>query len=97
MNNILNICYNVTMSSIDQTQVFFLISSVGFVLMWILVAIFLFYLIRTIKTFYRIIGKIENQINNIGDTTREMVEDMKDSLIFKFLFRKKKRNREIKN
>ncbi|HTE48712.1 MAG TPA: hypothetical protein VK675_02295 [Candidatus Paceibacterota bacterium] len=82
------------MDAIMQSQLFFFISSLGFIVLWALVAVFLFYLIRTTNTFSRIMGKIENDINSIGDTTREMVEDMKDSVIFNFLFRKKRRHRK---
>ena len=78
------------MDAIMQSQIFFFISSVGFIFLWILVAILLFYLIRAASTFDRIISKIEKDIDKIGDTTKEMVEDMKDSMIFRFLFKKKK-------
>ena len=57
----------------SQTQVFFIISSVGFVTLWILVAIFLVYLIRATNTFSKIMEKIERDIDKIGDTTKEMV------------------------
>ena len=77
-----------------QSQVFFFISSVGFVTLWILVAIFLVYLIRATNTFSKIMEKVEKDINEIGDTTKEMVEDMKDSVIFNFLFKKKRKHRK---
>lgn len=79
------------MNALLQSQVFFFISSVGFVVLWILAAIFLFYLIRAMKTFSRIMNKIEKDIDNIGDTTKEILNDVKDSIIFNFLFRKKKK------
>ncbi len=78
------------MDAIMQSQIFFFISSMGFIFLWILLAIFLVYLIRATSTFNRIINKIEKDIDKIGDTTKEMVEDMKDSMIFRFLFKKKK-------
>ena len=82
------------MNSLIQSQIFFFISSVGFVLLWILAAIFLFYLIRATNTFSRIMNKLEKDIDEIGDTTKEMVEDMRDSTIFNFLFGKKRRHRK---
>jgi len=78
----------------QQSEVFFFISSIGFVTLWILVAIFLVYLIRATNAFSKIMEKAEKDINEIGDTTKEMIEDMKDSVIFNFLFRKKKRRRK---
>jgi len=82
------------MDSYSQSQVFFLISSLGFVLLWILVAIFLFYLIRATSTFSRILDKVEKDVNDLGDTTKEMLDDMRDNVIFKFLFGKKKKSRK---
>lgn len=78
------------MDSFSQMQIFFLISSVGFVILFILVAVFLFYLIRAMNIFNRILDKMEKDIDKIGDTTKEIIEDVRDSVIFKFLFRHKK-------
>lgn len=72
-------------------KVFFLISSVGFVILSILLAIFLFHLIRGMNTFNRIMEKMEKDIDKIGDTTKDIIEDVRDSVIFNFLFRKKKK------
>jgi len=81
------------MDTSSQSQVFFFISSVGFVFLWILLAIFLYYLIRVASTLSRITEKFEKDINNVGDTTRELLDDMKDNIVFKFLFGKKKRKK----
>jgi len=80
------------MSTLLQSQVFFIISSVGFVLLWILAGVFLFYLIRVTKTFSRIMNKVEKDVDKIGDTTKEMLEEVKDSTVFHFLFHKKKKS-----
>lgn len=82
------------MDTQSQTQVFFFISSVGFVVLWIFVAIFMFYLIRVTNTLSRILGKAEKDINNIGETTKEIIEEIKENKIFNFLFGKKKRSRK---
>ena len=82
------------MDTLSQSEAFFFISSIGFIFLWILLAIFLFYLIRATKTFSKIMDKVEKDIDTIGDTTREMVEDMRDSVIFNFLFRKKRKHRK---
>lgn len=81
------------MDNLMQADVFFFISSLGFVVLAILLAIFLFYLIRGMKTLSRIIDKAEDDIEKIGDVTKEMVEEMKESYIFNFLFGKKKRKK----
>lgn len=79
------------MDTLLQSQVFFFISSVGFVFLWVLIAIFLFYLIRATSTFSRIMERIEKDVDNIGDTTKEMLGEVKDSAVFNFIFRKKKK------
>jgi len=86
--------YNVIMNTLLQAQVFFFISSVGFIVLGILVAVFLFYLIRATDTLSRILERIEKDVNNIGDTTKEALEDMRDSVIFRFIFGKKKKSRK---
>jgi len=80
------------MDTLLQSQVFFFISSVGFVALWILMAIFLVYLIRATSTFSKIMNKVEKDIDEIGDTTKEIIEDMRDSVIFNFLFRKSRKH-----
>jgi hypothetical protein len=79
-----------------QTQIFFFISAIGFVILGILTAILLFYLIRFSRTFSRIIDKAESDINKLGDATKEILDEMRESRLFEFLFKvfkkKKKRN-----
>jgi uncharacterized protein YqhQ len=82
------------MDAIEQSQVFFFISSVGFIFLWVLTAIFLFYLIRAMNTFSRIMDRIEKDMNNISDTTKDLFEDLRDSKVFNFLFGKKRRSRK---
>lgn len=84
------------MNTFLQAQVFFFVSSVGFIVLGILVTVFLFYLIRAMNTFSRILEQIEKDIDNVGDTTKEMLEDVRNSAVFGFLFRKKKKGRKSK-
>lgn len=82
------------MDALLQMQVFFFISSIGFVIVGILVAIFMFYLIRATNTFSRILEKAEKDINDLGDTTKEVLDDIRDSAVFNFLFGKKRKRRK---
>ena len=77
-----------------QSDIFFFISSIGFVTLWILIAIFLVYLIRAMHILSRILEQIEKGINDIGDTTKDMIEDMRDSAVFRFIFGKKRKGRK---
>ncbi len=74
----------------NNSEVFFIISSVGFVTLWILIAIVLAYILRAVHTFSRIITRVERDINTIGDTTKELLEDMQTSSVYKFLFGRRK-------
>ncbi len=83
------------MNGLLASQIFFIISSVGFVILWVFVAIFLFYLIRAARTFSRIVGLIEDGMNKLTDTTKELIEDMRENRIFNFLFKKRKKSRKV--
>lgn len=82
------------MNTLEQAQIFFFISSVGFVILFALIAIILFYAISAFKAFSRIADKIEENIDTIGDVTTELLEDVKDSWIFNFIFGKSKKSKK---
>jgi len=75
-------------------HIFFLISSVGFVVLFGLVAVLLYYSIRATRTFSDILEKVDRGVDHISDTTKEVIGDLRDSMIFNFLFRKRKRSRK---
>jgi uncharacterized protein YoxC len=77
-----------------QSQLFFFISSIGFIILGILLAIVLIHLISAMTTFKRIIDKAEKDIDKLGDTTKEMLEDVRQSTVFHFLFKPKRRKKE---
>ncbi len=81
------------MNTIAVSDIFFIISSVGFVLLWVLGAIFLVYLIKAMKTFSRIMKRVEKDIDRVGDITKEMLEDVRESTAYTFLFKKKRKKR----
>lgn len=73
-----------------QSQIFFFISSIGFIILGILVAIVLICLLRSLNSLSKILKRAEKDIDSIGDTTKEILEDVRDSSVFRFLFRRKK-------
>jgi uncharacterized protein YoxC len=77
-----------------QSQIFFFISSLGFIILGVLVAIILIYIMRALDLFSNILEKVEKDIDSMGDTTKEMLEDMRDSSVFRFLFGGKKRRKK---
>lgn len=81
------------MTSYAQSELFFFISSIGFTILGILSTIFLIYVISAIRIFKRIIMKVEKNIDNIGDTTKEMLNDVRSSSVFHFLFKQKRKKK----
>ena len=81
------------MNALTESQVFFFISSVGFVVLGLLAAIILIVGIRIVSTFLRITEKIERDINNLGDTSRELLDDLRDSMLFRLLFKRRRNGR----
>lgn len=83
------------MENITQSQTFFLISSIGFVLLWVLVGILLIYIIRATRTLNRILDRVEKDIENLGDTTKEMLLDLRDGAFFRFIFGERRKNKKL--
>ena len=77
-----------------QSEIFFIISSVGFVMLWILIAIVLIYIIRIMHIFTKIMKRAEKGIGQLNDTTNEILEDIHESTLFSFVFGKKKKHRK---
>lgn len=74
-----------------QSQIFFFISSIGFIVLFILLIIIFVRLAHVLKTFSRMSDKLEKNVENIGDSAEEMVEDIRDSVVYRFMFGKKKK------
>lgn len=79
------------MTTMAQSEMFFLISSVGFIVLGILALVLFLYLIRITKAFSRIIENAEKDIEKMGDISADMLDDIRDSAFFHFLFKKKKK------
>ncbi len=86
------------MTSIINANIFFFISSVGFIILGILAIILMIKILQITTVFSRIIKRAEHDIDSLGDITREMLEEMHNSLLFRFLFKgpskKAKRDRQ---
>jgi len=84
------------MTHIIQSELFFFISSIGFIVFGVLATILLLKMIRIANTFQRIIRKAEKDIDSIGDTTKEIIEEIHDSPVFKFLTHSQKKKHTTK-
>jgi len=83
------------MNSIPHADAFFIVSTIGFIIIFILLAIGLIYLICLLKSIMRISLKIEKDIDGIGDTAKEFVMKLWDSAIFSWIFGKKKKRKIV--
>lgn len=83
------------MNSLPHADVFFLVSTIGFIIIFILLAIGLIYVISLLKSINRISKKIEKDIDNIGDTAKDFIMQLWDSAIFSWIFGKKKKKQKI--
>ena len=74
------------MMTLMQSQVFFFISSVGFIVLAVLTVIVLVYILRALDSLSKILKKIEHDIDSLGEITKEMFEELKDTWVFRVLF-----------
>jgi uncharacterized protein YoxC len=77
------------MNTLQNSNIFFFISSIGFIIIGILICILLVYLIRTMSIFRRIVKKLEGNVDTISLSTKNLIEEIKDSNVFHFMFGKK--------
>ena len=77
-----------------SAQIFFIISSVGFVVLWALVAVLLFYFIRVMHIFSRMMQRVEHDLEKIDEAAKDILLDIHESTIFRFIFGKKRKSRK---
>lgn len=77
-----------------QADIFFFISSVGFVLMIGLISIILIRVIRILGAVNRISDMIERNAGIIGDEAKEVILDLRQSRFYTMLFGRSTRRRK---
>ena len=80
------------MQELIQADIFFFISSAGFILLFIALLVTLGYVIALLRSVYRITRKIEEDAAAIGDEAKELVMDIRHSRIFGWVIGKRRRN-----
>lgn len=78
------------MDSNTQAQIFFAVSSFGFIVLGLLAATLIVLGIRALSSLTRILEKIETNVENIGDATKDLIDDLRHNVIFKMFFGQKK-------
>lgn len=79
------------MTPLLHSEVFFFISSIGFIILGILVAILLIMTMRAVASLSRILDKVESSMDTIGDATMDMIEEVREHPFFRMIFGGKKR------
>lgn len=79
------------MDTLVHANIFFYISSIGFIVIFIIFTIIGIYLISIISNIHRVVKRIRRDIETIGDTAKELVEELYDNSFFSLFFRKKKK------
>jgi uncharacterized membrane-anchored protein YhcB (DUF1043 family) len=68
------------MDTIIQSDIFFFISSIGFVIVIIMAVVIGILLIKTIRDIKKVINKIDNEVENIIDDVEEFRSEVKTKI-----------------
>jgi large-conductance mechanosensitive channel len=79
------------MNSLAYSEIFFLVSTIGFVIVAAIIFVLIAHLIKAVRTFNSLAEKLDNEIDNLGDTAQVLVDDIRDSFIYKMIFSPKRR------
>ncbi len=78
------------MQNVINSDIILLILAIGLASFWILVVVFCLYIIAIVRKFFKLIQKLEKNADKIGFVAQDLVEDVKNSTVFKFIFGKSK-------
>mgnify|MGYP000455665154 CR=1 FL=1 len=79
------------METLIHADLFFFIATIGFVLLWGLIAIAIVYVIRLFRSVLRITTILEKDVAAISSDTKDLIHDLRHSRAFRFLFGKAKK------
>jgi uncharacterized membrane protein len=70
-----------------QSEIFFFIASIGFVIVGVIGIILIVYCIRMVRSLLKITEKIESSLDDIGDVTMDLIDDLRNNPFFRMIFR----------
>ena len=82
------------MESILKSEIFFFISSISVVAITVVLIIFGFYLIKTMRNFSEISEILKKTVEGTTSSLSEVGNSIKESTFFKFFFGKKRKSRK---
>lgn len=74
-----------------QSEIFFFIASIGFVIIGIVIFILVVNSIKVARSLLRIVEHIESSMDEISDATTELIEELRNNIFFRMLCHAKKR------
>lgn len=74
------------MNTLAHADIFFFISSIGFVIIFILAIIALVYLISLFRKIHRLTTDLEARAKNIEASAEDIIEAVRSSVVFRLLF-----------
>jgi hypothetical protein len=78
------------MDTLLKADIFFFIASLGVVAVTIAILITSYYIIRVVRKVERLEERLAPKVHATSEGVQEMVEDIKDSSVFRLFFKKKK-------
>ena len=85
------------MESLLKADIFFFIAAIGYSISFLMLFVVLFYLIKAFKNVQRITKKIEENVDDMSDSARAFIEDLRESMVFQFIFVAKKKRKSVQN
>ncbi len=81
------------METVLKADIFFFISSIGFIVLFLLLAIALVYLIKTFRQIRSLVEKINANVDSVSTQVHEFIEGMEEGFFYRLFFRKRKRKK----
>lgn len=61
------------------SELFFLISSIGFIFLFIIAAVIGYYIFKLVRASQHLIERVEDNVETMGDAGRDLIEDIRSS------------------
>ena len=79
------------MDTLMKADIFFFVTTIAVVVVSIAFLLSLYYVVNAIKRLEAYASRIEENMKDASAEVKEMGEDIRDSFIYNFIFKKKKR------
>ncbi len=84
------------MENILQSEIFFFISSISFIILSILLAVAVINIISILRDFKSVSRKIKNGADYAGEHVEELAKNLEETTLYKIIFGKKRKTKSKK-